>query len=108
MNIGKTISLLRKEKGLSQEEFSKMCGLTQTSLSQIETGATSQPAKRNLEKICNALEVPEYLLYLLSMEEKDVPESKKELYKTLFPAVKEFIINLFDYKADQQEQELSS
>ena len=95
MNIGKTISLLRKEKDFNQEEFSEICGLTQTSLSQIETGATSQPSKRNIENICKALEIPEYLLYLLSMEEKDVPEHKKELYKILFPAIKDFIINIF-------------
>lgn len=98
MNIGKTIRLLRKEKGFSQIEFSRLCGLTQTSLSQIETGATSQPASINLRKICKILEVPEYLLYLLSMEEEDAPEGKRELYKSVFPAIRSFMIDVFDYK----------
>lgn len=102
MNIGKTIRLLRRKKNLSQYEFSVLCGLTQTSLSQIETGAPSQPSKRNLERICKALKVPEYLLYLLSMEEKDVPKFKRELYKVLFPAIKDFIINLFFNQQDPQ------
>lgn len=95
MNIGKTICLLRNEKAISQAKFAKMCGLSQTSLSKIETEATSQPSKRNLERICKVLGIPIYLLYLLSMDENDVSEFKRELYKVLFPAIKDLIINVF-------------
>ncbi|WP_373262779.1 helix-turn-helix domain-containing protein, partial [Bacteroides thetaiotaomicron] len=36
MNIGKIIKETRKSKGLKQQSFAKMCGITQTYLSQIE------------------------------------------------------------------------
>ena len=97
MNIGKTIASLRRKAGLSQQELSKMGGLTQTSLSQIETGATDHPNKETLDNICTVLGVPKYLIYLLSMEEEDVPESKRELYKVLFPAIRDFMLNLFNF-----------
>ena len=38
MNIGKTIANLRKAKELNQIEFAKTVGISQTSLSQIESG----------------------------------------------------------------------
>ena len=51
MNIGKVIKELRKERGFSQIELANICNLTQTSLSQIETGA-KRPTSKNLKKIC--------------------------------------------------------
>ncbi|HRN41462.1 MAG TPA: helix-turn-helix transcriptional regulator [Vicingus sp.] len=94
MNIGNSIKRLRKQKGMNQSEFGNKCGLSQTALSQIETGF-ARPNKKTLEKICNILEVPEVLLYLLSMDEEDVPDEKKQQYKLTYPLIKELAINLF-------------
>ena len=94
MNIGKVIKSLRKQKGLSQTEFASKCDLTQTSLSMIETG-TKRPNPKNLKKICEVLEVPEMYLYILSSEEKDIPENKKHLYKLLFPMIEKMIKELW-------------
>lgn len=94
MEIGRTIKELRKKKNLSQMEFRKLCGLSQTSLSQIENGIT-RPSRRNLIKICDALGIPEHLLYLMSIEESDVTDSKKEAFKVLFPTVKDLLLKLF-------------
>jgi transcriptional regulator with XRE-family HTH domain len=93
MNIGKAIKELRKEKGISQTEFAELCGLTQTSLSQIETG-TKRPNPKNLSKICKNLQIPEMYLYLLGAEETDVPTRNKELYKHLFPTIKTMLKDL--------------
>ncbi|XHR94461.1 helix-turn-helix domain-containing protein [Mucilaginibacter sp. UC70_90] len=50
MNIGKAIKELRVNKKLNQSELAEACGLTQTSLSQIENGIKT-PKSRNDEKI---------------------------------------------------------
>ena len=82
MNIGQTIGKLRKEKELNQIDFAKKIGISQTSLSQIESGKKS-PSKTTLKSICKALELSELHLYLLSFDESDVPEHKRDLYKQL-------------------------
>lgn len=101
MNIGIVIRNLRKQKGLSQKEFGDKCMLSQTALSQIETGF-SRPNKKTLDRICQVLEVPEFLLYLLSVEEGDVPEDKKQQYNSTYPLIKDLIINLFYEDGDKQ------
>lgn len=65
MEIGKVISMIRKNKGLSQADLSEMTGLTQASLSHIESG-NKKPHKNNIIKICESLCIPiEYFNILL-------------------------------------------
>jgi transcriptional regulator with XRE-family HTH domain len=85
MKIGNAIKLIRKQLDITQIELSEMTGISQTSLSKIEGG--SKPSEANLKKICDALEVPPSVLYMLAMEDTDVPASKKNKYKLLFPAI---------------------
>lgn len=100
MNIGPTIRRLRKQKGLSQTEFGNLTGITQTTLSQIENGQTT-PHKATLSKICEVLNVPEQLLVVLSIEEEDVPENKRNMYDTLYPTIKDFMMKIF-YEEDEK------
>lgn len=93
MNIGQTIAMLRKEKGQSQIEFAKSIGISQTSLSQIESGRKS-PSKTNLKKICQKLNISELHLYLLSFDETDVPMHKRELFKQLEEPLKKLVQSL--------------
>jgi transcriptional regulator with XRE-family HTH domain len=90
MNIGKVIKSLRQEKGFTQMKLAKMCNITQTSLSQIESGS-SRPSPQTLQSICKNLETPEPIMHLLSMEEKDVPVKKLDAYRLLFPVVQKLI-----------------
>lgn len=94
MEIGSTIKQLRKKKDINQNDFGKLCGISQTSLSQIETG-TSRPSTKNLTKICEVLEIPEYLLYLLSIHEDDIDEGKRDRFRRMFPTVKSLMLDLF-------------
>jgi transcriptional regulator with XRE-family HTH domain len=94
MNIGKVIKELRKLKGVNQTDFAGSCGITQTSLSLIESG-TKRPNPKTLKKICLNLEVPEMYLYILSAEEGDVPEEKKSLFKILFPTIESLVKQLW-------------
>jgi len=93
MDIGITIARLRKEKELSQVEFAKMIDLTQTSLSQIESGK-KRPNSTTLKNICEQLGVSELHLYLLSFDESDVAESKRDLYRELEGPLKELVLKL--------------
>ncbi len=93
MQIGKTIKLLRKEKGWIQEEFSKKIEISVTSLSLIESG-TTRPNKTTLLRICEVLEIPEPFLFLLSISEDDVPPEKREIYKILAPTLKNIVDQL--------------
>lgn len=91
MKIGNAIKELRKRKGIRQNVFCKMIGLSQTSLSLIE-GDVKYP--RTLNKIAKTLNIPEHFIYLLSATEKDVPKNKKELFKILYPVIKDLIYSL--------------
>jgi transcriptional regulator with XRE-family HTH domain len=66
--------------------LSKKTGISQTSLSKVESGAT--PTKKNLKKICKVLKVSPALDNVLGIDEADVPENKKEIFKLLFPSIK--------------------
>jgi transcriptional regulator with XRE-family HTH domain len=94
MNIGKAIKELRISKGLNQSELAVACNLTQTSLSQIETGI-KRPNPGTMKKICNFFKVPEVVIYLIATEEADIPEAKRSMYQNLFPDIKNILVNLF-------------
>ncbi len=87
MNIGAAVKSIRNQYKLSQEELSIKSGLSQTSISQIENGI-KQPSKKTIKTICSVLDVPEAVLYILGIEETDVPKSKKKIFQDLYPEIK--------------------
>lgn len=80
MSLGKAIKRLRKKQGLNQTEFAELTGLTQTSLSQIETDV-NKPHKSTLNTICIALGCSEARLRILSIDKKDIKPDKLEIYE---------------------------
>lgn len=86
MNIGRAIRAIRKEMDISQNRLAEMSNITQTSLSQIENGI-KRPSAKSMLKICEALEVPEMLIYIMAMQEEDVPESKRHIYRIIYPSI---------------------
>lgn len=90
MTIGGAIKQVRKAKGLSQGDMALAVGLSQTAISQIESGL-KQPREATIKKICKFLKVPETLLHLYRLEEKDVSESKKETFRLLYPFIKSML-----------------
>lgn len=94
MNIGNTIKDLRKKRGIKQGVFAEMIGVSGTSLSQIEGNYTT-PKKSTLEKICSELNISVDLLYLLSVKVENIPEGNKKKFESLFPQVKDLMIQIF-------------
>jgi XRE family transcriptional regulator, regulator of sulfur utilization len=96
MNVGQAIRNIRKERTpqLNQSEFAKLIGITQTYLSQIETGAKI-PNISVLETIAKEFEIPLPIIFWLSIEEIDVAEHRREYFRFLKPTVDSMIDTFF-------------
>ena len=68
MNIGLAIKSIRKKLSITQYELAEKCDLSQTSLSQIETGV-KRPSQRTITKVCMVLDIPESIIYIVAMQE---------------------------------------
>jgi XRE family transcriptional regulator, regulator of sulfur utilization len=94
MNLGATIKSLRKQKGLTQEEFASKCGITQTYLSQIESNL-KEPNLSTLKSISDQMNVPLPIMFFLSMTDDDVQPNKRKAYVIVGPSVKSLVNEFF-------------
>jgi len=93
MNIGLAIKSIRKKLSITQYELAEKCDLSQTSLSQIETGV-KRPSQRTITKVCMVLDIPESIIYIVAMQEADVPPSKKGVYELVYPSIKSLALQM--------------
>ena len=103
MHIGNAIRLIRKELNISQYNLSMDCGLSQTSLSQIEKGI-KRPSRETMRKICTVTEVPETLIYIIAIQEKDVPKSKRHVYRIIHPSLVSLALQMINSAAEYSEE----
>jgi len=94
MKIGHSIKQLRKERGFSQIAFSKKINMSSTYLSLVEDGKR-HCSTHFLELIAKGLNIPLPILFWFSMEEKDVPEDKKEVFEKFKPVIDSLIKDMF-------------
>ncbi|WP_256011806.1 helix-turn-helix domain-containing protein [Desertivirga xinjiangensis] len=92
MDIGRVVILLREKKQISQSELANLIGITQPSLSNIESGK-KKPHKSTISKICEAMEIPEQFLYFLATEPEDLPVSGRERFKQAEKGLKKLILS---------------
>ena len=90
MNLGNTIKQIRKEKGIKQNAFADLCDISQTYLSQIENNQ-KEPNISTLKVISSRLEIPLPFLFFLSLDENDIPASKRHAFGLIGPSVKTLI-----------------
>lgn len=93
MNIGIAIRSIRRQLDITQYELADRCNISQTSLSQIENGV-KRPSTRTIKKVCEVLDVPESIIYILGMQDTDVPNSRKDVYEMLFPSIKNLALQI--------------
>jgi len=105
MNIGAGIKLIRKNLGMQQSQLARRSGITQTALSLIETGA-QKPSHNTVRKICDTLNISESLIYIISIEESDVPENKKEIYSPMCSSLKSMVMQVVNEKNSAVIEEL--
>ncbi len=94
MNLGNIIKNIRKQKGQTQGEFARSCGITQTYLSQIESNL-KEPNLSTLRAISESLDVPLPILFFLSMTEDDVQPNKRKAFEIVSPSVKSLVNEFF-------------
>lgn len=90
MDLGTTIKNIRKQKGIKQNTFAELCGISQTYLSQIENNQKEANIS-TLKKIALKLEISLPILFFLSIDENDIPISKRQAYSIIGPTVKTLI-----------------
>lgn len=82
MNIGQAIKILRHKNGMTQSQLAVKCGISTNALLALEKGR-AYPPMATVEKLCKAFGIPQSYLLLASIEEGDVPEEKRVLYRAL-------------------------
>ena len=87
MDLGQAVKLLRQKCGMTQGQLAERCGMSVNAISLLENGRTN-PQKATLERICKELGVPQSYLLLASIEEDDIPEDKRVLYRALVEPLK--------------------
>lgn len=85
MTIGENIRAIRKEKGLTQKELGRLCGIAEITIRQYES-EKYQPKIETIEKIAQALGVPIVRIKEdLTWAEHQNTEEMKQLERSTFP-----------------------
>lgn len=92
IGIGEAIKTIRKERGIKQKDLAEMCELSTNSIVSIENG-TCIPKKKNLERICLALNVPMAYLALSCLTKEDLPDKNKVVFEALIEPLKQYLIS---------------
>src|SRR4051812_29750113 len=95
MIIGKGIKTVRKKLNISQVTFAQKCRLSQAALSRIERGAKT-PTIKAMKRICTTLQIPEAIIYIIGMQETDVPQNKIHTYRLVHPTIISLALQIAD------------
>ena len=98
MDIGSTITSLRKSKSITQGDLAKSSNITQAYLSQIENNK-KEPNLSTLKDISFSLGIPLPVIFFMSLEKDDVPEHKQEFFNTMKPTLSGFFESIFNNDA---------
>ena len=82
MEIGDAIRKLRMWREVTQKELAQRIGLSANALCAIELNR-SFPGKDTITKVCRELGVPVGYLLFFVLEEKEIPQDKRELFRIL-------------------------
>lgn len=82
MDIGQAIKELRVKQGMTQGQLADRCGMSTNAICSLETGK-AYPPKSTVDKLCEAFGIPQSYLLMASIEEEDIPEDKRVLYRAL-------------------------
>jgi transcriptional regulator with XRE-family HTH domain len=93
MHFGFAIRSLRRKLEIPQNELARQCGISQTSLSLIETGV-KRPSKKTIKNICDVFQIPESIIYIMAMQETDISVNKKGIYKLVYPSMVSLALQL--------------
>lgn len=95
MNIGQAIKTLRQKRNMTQGDLASRIGMSVNAVSSWELGKTFPP-KESIHLVCEAFDIPESYLMLACLEEKDVPEEKRAVYRALVDPLKKILLEKGD------------
>lgn len=95
MNIAVTINNLRKRLRISQAELSKLSGVNQQYISQIELG-NKTPGLDTIDKIGSGLGLSGELLLIYASEGKELDELKRKMFGQVSEPTRIFIDGIID------------
>ena len=82
-SVIKRLKTIREGKGLSQLELSLISGVSQTAISQMETGKKS-PTLATILRLCDALDVsPQSVIVISSDDDKQRESDKKTVIEII-------------------------
>lgn len=93
MKLGNSIKAVRMNRNLTQSQLAGLCKISQTALSQIESNKKN-PGNKTIQKICDGLHIPAAVLYIMGLDESDVPEKRKEIFTLLYPSIKNLALEI--------------
>lgn len=94
MNISKALLQTRKATGKRQTETAQRIGLSQTYLSQIETGSRV-PSMEVIEMLCKEYNTPLAVMMWRAVEEKDIDKRKLVHYRNVKATMDSLIDSIF-------------
>lgn len=86
---------LRMKAGLTQRQLAEKCGMSVSGLSYLERGR-SVPPKATIEKLCGVFGIPTSYFMLATIEESDIPEEKRVLYRALLEPLRNELLDTSD------------
>ena len=97
MTIGQKLKEIRKQDSLKQGVVAKALGISQTYLSQVESGKRN-PSTSLLDRMAAYYSMPLPVLIWAALTEDDVTPNKREFYKSVKPIVDAIVKELFTEK----------
>ena len=82
MNLGRTISDIRKQKRIKQKELALKCNLSVPALCNIEKGKC-MPSYKTVEALAEGLGISYGYLLMMSLEEDDIRIEKRPLFQMM-------------------------
>lgn len=95
MRIGDKIRELRQKSRTSQKDLAISVGISQNYMCLIEAG-TRTPSNEVMQKFADHFSIPLPILVWQCVDESEVQEHKKELFKRLKPAIDGMINSIFN------------
>ena len=94
MHTGIAIKTVRKELNIPQYKLAIKLGISSGSLSQLEIRIKS-PSPKTIETFCEIFDVPLSIVYILSLEEKDISKNMRRKYRMLYPSLRSLTLRMF-------------
>ena len=83
MNLGRAITLCRKQKGMTQAELASQAGISISYLSLLEQNKRIDPTLSTLQKLAEAIGVPTGILFYLAADRAELDGLDADLAQRL-------------------------